>query len=106
MASGEVVIRVRDDFGILADEDLPPLGSASRNLKISHEQWSGDGRVLTLSVAGIGGLSYDLKTYGAVVRSVEGGSLSNAEGAQAIKVSFPGDAKVAKYESKQVVLHF
>jgi hypothetical protein len=106
LASGDLTISVRDDFGIVADEDLPPLGSASRNLKISHEQWSRDGRMLTLSVAGVSGSKYRLRLYGAHVSSIEGGSMSAANDGQVVAVDFPSNEKVEKYGSKQLTLRF
>jgi GH15 family glucan-1,4-alpha-glucosidase len=106
LASGDLAISLRDDFGTVAGEDLPPLGSESRNLKISHEQWSGDGRMLTLSVAGVNGSNYTLKLYGAHVSSVDGGSLSGTNEPQVVAVDFPSNGKVEKYESKQLTLRF
>ena len=104
--SGEAVIRVGDDFGLEADEDLPPLGSESSNLKISHEEWSADKRQLTLRVAALEGRTCRLRAYGARIASVEGGKLTElADGGQTIEIAVPGESN-AKYVSREVVIRF
>ena len=105
VASGEVIVRLENDFGLEADEDLPPLGSESGNLKIFHEEWSADNRQLTVRAAVRGGRIYSLKAYGARIASVTGGDLrQNADGTQTIEVSAPDNG--GKYVSREIVIRF
>jgi len=98
-------IDVIDDFGVAADEDLPPLGAASSNLKISRELWSADGRQLTIKVSGKGGRMYRLRAYGARMASIEGGELKqNPDGTQTIDITDLG--KPDQYASRNVTIRF
>jgi glycogen debranching enzyme len=104
-ASGEAVVGVQNDFGLETDQDPPPLGSESGNLKIFHEEWSGDNRQLTVRASVRGGKVYSLKAYGARIASVTGGDLKrNADGTQRIEVSAPDNA--GKYVSREIVIRF
>jgi glycogen debranching enzyme len=107
-APGELVIRVADDFGLIADTSLPPLGSESRNLKIFHEQWSNDNRQLTLQLSGLRGRGYQLRGYGARMVSVSGGELKekSGKGSQIIELlPIPGEDK-DKYVERKIVIRF
>jgi hypothetical protein len=104
---GELVIRVADDFGLVADADLPPLGSESRNLKIFHEQWSSDNRQLTLQVSGLSGRTYELRGYGARIGSVSGATLKQGEnGSEVIEIQFPQGGGEAKYLQREIGIRF
>jgi hypothetical protein len=105
-ADGEAVIRAENDFGLEADEDLPPLGAQSRNLKIFHEQWSADRKQLTVRVAVFGADVYRLHAFGARIASVDGAALkADKSGAQFIEISAPPGLS-AGYSEQQFVLHF
>lgn len=104
---GEAVIQVADDFGLVADEDLPPLGSESSNLKIFHEEWSADNRQLTLSVAGVSGRTYRLRGYGAKIVSVSGGELKTIDnGVQSIEIQFPQSSSEPAYVQREIGIRF
>jgi hypothetical protein len=103
--NGEAAIRLRDDFGLEADEDLPPLGSKSENLKIFHEQWNADNRQLALRIAVREGRIYRLRAYGARIASVEGGKLREMDGKQSIEISTPNESG-SKYVEKEIVIRF
>lgn len=106
-ATGELVVRVDDDFGLQADEGLPPLGSASMNLKISREQWSANNRELRIRVAGIAGKRYELRAYGAKISSVDGADLKQVEnGMQAIRIPFPVAEHALGYVEREITIHF
>jgi hypothetical protein len=101
---GEVAIQVAEDFGIVEDADLPPLGSESVNLKIFHEQWSADNRQLTIRLAGVSGKTYELQAYGAKIASVAGGKLKQNAERQAIEIAFP--AGEARYVEREIAIRF
>ena len=106
-ATGELVVRVDDDFGLQADEDLPPLGSASMNLKISREQWSANNRELKIRVAGIAGKRYELRVYGAKIASVDGAELKQVENRiQGIGIAFPVADHPTRYVEREITIHF
>jgi glycogen debranching enzyme len=106
-ATGEVTFQVADDFGLVADADLPELGAASSNLKISHEQWSPDRRQLTIRVAGLSGRVYRLRAYGAKMQSVGGGDLkSAANGEQIIEIAIPPANGAEEYVEREISIHF
>jgi glycogen debranching enzyme len=104
-APGEVAIQVADDFGIVEDADLPPLGSESVNLKIFHEQWSADNRQLRIRLAGVSGRAYELQAYGAKIVTVSGAELKqNAGGVQRIEITFPHGE--ARYVEREITIRF
>jgi hypothetical protein len=106
-ANGELVVRADDDFGLQTDEEVPPLGSASVNLKISREQWSANNRELKVRVAGIGGRRYELHAYGARVASVSGGELKQgSNGMQTIEITFASAGSQAKYTEREITIRF
>ena len=106
VAPGEAAIQVADDFGLTADEDLPPLGAESGNLKIFHEQWSADHRRLSLLTSGLTGRTYRLRAYGATIASVEGGELKDDNGVQVIEIAIPSDGTARKYVQREVAIRF
>jgi len=107
MGNGELIFRVDDDFGLQADNELPPLGTTSVNLKISREQWSANNRELKVRVAGIGGRRYELHAYGARIASVGGGELKQAgSGMQTIEISFASGADPGKYMERELTIRF
>ena len=106
-STGEAVIRVDDDFGLQTDQDLPPLGFASENLKISREQWSANNRYLKLRVAGIGGRRYALRAYGAKIASVNGAELKQvANGLQNIEITFSPADRSPQYVEREITINF
>jgi len=110
-APGEIVVKVADDFSLVADTDLPPLGGENRNLKIFHEQWSADNQQLTLQVSGLSSKTYVVRTYapvyGARISSVSGGELTEwGKGLQAIEIRFPASTGEAKYVQKEIGIRF
>ena len=105
-ANGEAVVHMDDDFGLQANEDLPPLGSASGNLKISGEQWSANNRELKLRMAGIAGRRYELQAYGAKIASVSGAELKQAtSGIQTIELTF-APADHTQYTDREITIRF
>jgi len=90
----------------VADADLPELGAASSNLKISHEQWSPDRRQLTVRVAGLSGQIYLLRAYGAKMLSVSGGDLKPGNGEQIIEIAVPPTSGAEEYVGREISIRF
>ena len=106
-STGEAVVRVEDDFGLQVDEDLPALGSASENLKISREEWSANNRALKVHVAGIAGKRYELRAYGATIASLDGAALKQlSSGMQTIEIAFPSADVPKRFVEREITIHF
>jgi hypothetical protein len=100
-------IRVRNDFGLMLDPALPPLGSKSEGLRVVSEQWSANLETLQLDVAGRPGRTYSLGVWNpAQLSSVEGAVFekSGSEGARLL-IQFPG-APGDDYVHTKTTLHF
>jgi len=75
---GTIVIRVKNDFGLSLEQDLPSLGSASRGMRVVDESWNSTHDQLDLNVAGIAGHHYDLAVWNP-------GQIASATGAEVTK---------------------
>jgi len=76
-ASSNLIIRVRNDFGLSLSNELPALGSASRGLRVLSESWNTLKTELTLEVSGRSGGSYALNVWNpSQVSSVTGAALT------------------------------
>jgi len=72
-----IVIRTKNDFGIALANELPPLGSTSRGLRVISEKWNSARNVWTVEVSGLPGRTYELKVWNqAEIRSIENGDLT------------------------------
>jgi glycogen debranching enzyme len=97
-----IAIRLRNDFALDYSNLLPPLGSASRELRIVSESWSGPHDTLLLELAGIPGSTYVLNAWNpAQVTSVEGGEFKEGK----LRVSFPS-RQPETYTRQKVIIHF
>jgi glycogen debranching enzyme len=97
-----LVIHVKKDFGISASNALPPLGSASHELRILSETWNSARDQLTLDTSGIPGGQYQLAVWNAAqIISVEGAQLTKPG---KLEIQFPLAAENA-YMHQQVVIH-
>jgi glycogen debranching enzyme len=98
-----VTINVKNDFGLGVSNELPPLGSTSRNLHIISESWNAGRSLLTLDLAGLAGASYDIEVWNPdQITSVDGGMLTKQG---KLKVGFPaGPAET--YLHQKVTIHF
>lgn len=69
-------IRIKDDFGLAYDSELPALGSTSQGLRILSQTWTQDHDQLTINVSGRSGGHYNLFAWNAAqIASVEGARL-------------------------------
>jgi glycogen debranching enzyme len=98
-----LAIRVKNDFGLSLTNELPPLGSASRGLRVISESWNAARNQLTVQVSGRAGSRYEVGIWNpGQVSSVDGGALTKSG-----KLEFqmpPGEAD--SYTSQSLVIHF
>ena len=101
--SNRLVIRVKDDFGLAYANELPHLGSTSRELRITSEEWNDKKDQLTLTASGLPDAQYELKVWNpGQIASIEGGVLTR-EGA--LRIHIPkGTADF--YATAKVVIRF
>jgi len=98
-----LVIRVKNNFGLALSNELPPLGSASRELRVISESWNSARNELTLQVSGRAATRYELVVWNASqVSAIDGGTLTK-EGRLAIQL--PSGAPDS-YVSQAVTIHF
>jgi hypothetical protein len=82
--------------------ELPPLGSASRGLRVISESWSASKNQLVMDVSGLGGHKYEMSVWSAgQVSSVDGAALSGGR----LQIEIP-QAGSDSYVSQKVTLHF
>jgi hypothetical protein len=98
-----LVIRVKDDFGLALANDLPPLGSASRGLRVLSESWNGAKTELTLEVSGLAGTRYELGVWNPRQISTVDGAVLTKLGKLEIQIP---QAATDSYLQQKVVLHF
>jgi glycogen debranching enzyme len=98
-----MVIRTKKDFGLSIANELPPLGSASRGLRIISESWNVSKTQFVFEVSGAPGRSYDLAVWNpAQVSSVEGAILAKTG---KLEIQIPPSSG-ASYVSQTVTLKF
>jgi glycogen debranching enzyme len=98
-----LTIRVKNDFGLTVTNELPPLGSASRGLRVMSESWNAAKNQLTVEVSGRAGSRYELGVWNAgQVSSVDGGTVTKS-GKLEIQMP-PGEAE--SYTLQSVIIHF
>jgi glycogen debranching enzyme len=96
-------VKLRDDFGLALSNELPPLGSASRSLRIISETWNAAKTELTLHTSGLAGQKYQLDVWNpAQILSAENADVSEPG---KLKIQMP-DGSAGSYIEKDVVLHF
>jgi len=105
--SKRVVIRVKNDFGLSVSNELPPLGSTSRGLRVISESWNEARTQMTVELSGLPGRQYELDAWNSSqISSVEGAALHQGALNQGkIHVDFPA-ASSDEYEHRAIVFHF
>jgi glycogen debranching enzyme len=97
-----LVVRLRNDFGLALSNELPPLGSASRGLRVLSESWNAARTQMTLEVSGLPGSRYELNVWNpGQIASVEGGELRLGK----LEIRMP-QAATDSYVQQKVVIHF
>jgi hypothetical protein len=100
--SNSLVIRLKNDFGLALSNELPPLGSASRGLRVVSESWNAAKTQMTLEVSGLPGSRYQLDVWNpGQIASVEGGELVQGK----LELRMP-PAATDSYVQQKVVIHF
>jgi glycogen debranching enzyme len=100
-------IHLRNDFGVSYSEELPPLGSTSRGLRILSETWAAGRERLELEISGAAGSQYHLGVWNpSEVASVEGGELEKAaDGSASVRVALPSNGSQF-YPHAKIIFHF
>jgi glycogen debranching enzyme len=101
--TNNVVIRMKNDFGLALANDLPPLGGTSRGLRVISGSWNNTHNLLTLEVSGVAGQQYELGVWNPEqISSVEGAVLTT-EGR--LRIDIPAQ-KTTDYSHHKLVIHF
>ena len=101
--SNSLAIRVKNDFGLTVTHELPPLGSASRGLRVISESWNAARNQLTVEVSGRGGSRYELGVWNSSqVFSVDGGALTKSG---KLEIQMP-QGEADSYTSQSLIIHF
>ena len=99
--TNNLVVRVKNDFGLALSNELPALGSASRGLRVLSESWNASKTQLTLEVSGRAGMSYQMDVWNpGQISSVEGAVLTKL-GKLEIQIPQGADG----YVQQRVVIH-
>ncbi len=99
-------IRVKNDFGLSLDSELPPMGSASRGLRVLSESWTPTLDRMELEVSGKAGSEYEMSVWDpAQASSVEGAELVKSREAAKIKIRFPAESS-EPYPHEKIIIHF
>jgi len=101
--TNRVVIRVQDDFGLTNANELPHLGSTSRELRVTSESWNEAKDQLTLTVSGLPDGRYDLRVWNpGQIASIEGAVLTQAGD---LEIHIP-QGMPDSYTTQKVVIRF
>ncbi len=97
-----VVIKLKNAFGLSVSNDLPPLGSTSRGLRVLSESWNSSRTQLTLKVSGLPNAQYEIATWNpSQITSVEGGTVTPT----GIHIQIPNGPS-QEYSRHKIVIHF
>ena len=105
---GTLRIRLKNDFSLTYNNDLPALGTTSQDLRILAESWNSARTQLTITVAGVPGKHYVVPVRGASqIASLTGARMLRdaAGGGGALQVDFL-EASSPAYVEHEVVLNF
>ena len=98
-----LVIRVKNDFGLAVSNDLPALGSASRGLRVLSESWNASKTQLTVEVSGRAESRCELGVRNpSQISSVEGAVLTKFG---KLEIQMPQGA-TDSYLQQKLVIHF
>jgi len=98
-----LIIHLKDDFGLSWSNQLPDLGSMSRELRVLDESWDAAKTQLRLNVSGRSGRRYQLEVWNSsAISSVDGGTLTKLG---KLQIEIPkGEPDL--YLPHTVVIHF
>jgi len=93
--SNNLVVHVKNDFGLSLNSELPPLGSASRELRVTGQSWNAAKTQLTLQVSGRAGSTYEMAVWNpGQISSVEGAVLTKGGKLEIHMPAEPSDSYV------------
>ena len=98
-----LVIRLKNDFGLSLKSELPPLGSASRGLRVISQSWNAARTQLTLQVSGRGGSAYEMTVWNPGQISSVNGAVLTKDGK--LEIQMPGGTSES-YVLQDVEIHF
>jgi len=102
-ASNTVAIHLKRDFGLSLANELPPLGSANKNLRVLKESWNDSHDQLTVDVSGVPGRQYEVDVWNpAQIALVKGGELTKAG---KLRVQMP-DGPDGTYVAQKMLILF
>ena len=101
--SNRLVVSLKNDFGLALANELPPLGSASRSLRVISESWNAAHDELTLDVSGVARSQYELAVWNpAQIVSLKNGVLTKSG---KLQIQMP-DGSEGDYLHRKVVISF
>ncbi len=101
--TNRLVIRVKDDFGLTYANELPHLGSTSRELRVTSELWNDAKDQLTLTVSGLPDSRYNLRVWNpGQIDAIEGAALTKAGN---LEIHLP-QGTPDSYATQRVVIRF
>jgi len=98
-----LVIHVKNDFGLALTSELPPLGSASRGLRVISETWNSSKTQLTVDLSGRAGNAYELAVWNPTQISAVDGAVLTKAGKLAIQMP---QGSSDEYVSHKLEIHF
>jgi glycogen debranching enzyme len=105
--SETLVIRLKNDFGLIQNSASPSLGSTNQGMRVVSESWSTDREKLTLDTASALDGTYELGVWNpSQITTVDGAELVRLEGHDAVlRITIPPGQKSPDLH-QTVVLHF
>jgi hypothetical protein len=104
--SNTLRIRVRNDFGLAYESNLPRLGARSQELRILSETWSASKDQLAVEVSGAAGSEYRLRVWNAgQIQKVEGADLDRTPQRETIGIQIRS-SDTEPYPRTKVVFRF
>jgi glycogen debranching enzyme len=106
--ANSVAIRTKNDFGLTLTNELPPLGSTSRGLRVISSSWNSARDRLTLEVSGVPGRDYELGVWNPEQVGTVDGAILTKEGKLRITIpvtQIPADKNTC-YTHRVVVINF
>jgi hypothetical protein len=117
--SNKLHVALHNDFGLSVTSALPPLGTASRGLRVLSESWSVGKDRLELEVAGVQGFTYELGVWNTgQLNRVEGAEWSKGNvGREQVRIVMPvmpgaksqdvgSGVRAPGYSRQKIVFHF
>ena len=98
-----VALRVKNDFGLTVESELPALGGVSRGFRVMSSSWNSARDQLILEVSGAAGRNYELGVWNSEQISSVEGAVMTKQGK--IRIEMPA-GKARDYLHRRVVIHF